>query len=756
MASIRNSISLQDHMTPVFRSIMKSMDSTLRLMRQVDQQANNGIQSKAYRTVERDIKRANNEILRMQNNIRRTDSAASDLVRTTNSVGTGFKNAFSSVNFTNIASGIYLIKNALNALSTGMSVPDTLNAIEYRLGQYDTTNATSSQLFNSVYRAAQNSRSDVNATGDLASRVLISGATKGNGGAAIHMAELLNKASFMGGATNEESKRALLQLSQGLSSGVLQGDELRAIREQAPGLTDVLSKGLSSMAERGALPDKFLNTSIGDLKQLGKEGELTADRIIAAFSEMEDYINETFEKSPKQFGQAMTMITNTWKRFFKQMSQGDNAFAKINEKAWELYEWFESDQGERFFSGLGTAINTVTNLLFSLVDGVSDAVSWFNTLDNSGKILKATLLGVAVAAAISAAASIVSFLAMNWVVLLVIAGVALLAYAFMSCGATIGQIIGFVLGLLAFLWDFIVYGVLIILELIAIVVAAVILVVQFIVQLILWLITTIIGIITALGQVWNTIWNGFQIAVKGTVLGIVKIFQGLSNIVLGILQTIAKGIDWVFGSNLADTIGGWTDGLNSSVDALEAELNITGDAKDIVDGWSDWGTDMGNRYAGKGEYDDWNIVDNMDSVITGTGDIMGDMWKTGEGMLINPYDAYDAGVGIGDKLSSFDPGDLLNLGDTGGLLDGIISDVTVNGGDLDSVGKIKSDVDISDEDIQLLRDIAARDFLLNVKTITPKANIKFGDVKETADVNKIVEVIEDMVEEQLATALVVE
>ena len=69
---------------------------------------------------------------------------------------------------------------------------------------------------------------------------------------------------------------------------------------------------------------------------------------------------------------------------------------------------------------------------------------------------------------------------------------------------------------------------------------------------------------------------------------------------------------------------------------------------------------------------------------------------------------------------------------------------------------VGSDVDISDEDLQLLRDVAARDYLLTLQTSTPQVNNTFGDIKETADVNKILEVIQDMVDEQLAVSLVVE
>lgn len=58
-----------------------------------------------------------------------------------------------------------------------------------------------------------------------------------------------------------------------------------------------------------------MNATMGDLKQLGAEGELTTQRIIAAFQEMGDYVDTTFEHSPKQFGQAMTMVGNAWGRF---------------------------------------------------------------------------------------------------------------------------------------------------------------------------------------------------------------------------------------------------------------------------------------------------------------------------------------------------------------------------------------------------------------------------------------------------------
>lgn len=92
-----------------------------------------------------------------------------------------------------------------------------------------------------------------------------------------------------------------------------------------------------------------------------------------------------------------------------------------------------------------------------------------------------------------------------------------------------------------------------------------------------------------------------------------------------------------------------------------------------------------------------------------------------------------------------------------GLGDWDPSSLEMGGGTIDnvgSVGSIKSDVNISDEDIKLLRDVAARDFLLNLQTITPKQINNFGDIRETADMDVILNKLTEMTEEALATSLI--
>jgi len=709
MATIRNSISLQDRMTPVFRSIIKSMDSTLRVMRNLDRQANKGVQSRAYRTAERDIKRANNELIRMQNNLSRADKAAGKLAASTGKVSTNMSRMGSGgFNLSNLAAGLYLLKNIANTLSDIMEIPDTMNAIQYRLDTYDTTALSGDQLFDATYLAAQRSRSDLASTASLASRILVSGATNGSGAEAINLAELLNKASFLGGSSSGESQRALLQLSQALASGTLQGDELRAIREQAPGLTDVLARGLSSLAERGALPEKFIGITMGDLKALGAEGELTAERVIAAFKEMDTYVNETFDKSPKQFGQAVAGIVNVWKRWLKLMSQGDNALAKINEKAWQLLEWFESTDGQAFMEGLAKGINLVVDAIMQLIDWIGQLIDWIGQLINR--------LGTADEIVGSICGT---FMFLAYLIYDVVIG-AIMAFGLAGVGA----------------------GMLVILAL------------QAVVQMIMWVVLAIWSAIVTVYNVLYSIVKGAWGLIKGAIVGIYQQFVWLGQGILGILYGIASAIDFIFGSNLADTVGDWIDDLGSSVDELNEKLDPLGEFKDIGDQWKDSYGTLGDMWTGKGEYDDWNITDNMRDVWNGGNSMLMSIWGWGTNKMVNPMDGWNSGYDFGSGLVD----NIANMGismDLSNIEDALNNGVHVGGGDLDSIGSIKSDVDISDQDIQLLRDIAARDFLLNLQTVTPTANVTFGDIHETADVNKILGVIEDMVEEQLATSLVV-
>jgi tape measure domain-containing protein len=86
------------------------------------------------------------------------------------------------------------------------------------------------------------------------------------------------------GATAQETSNALIQLKQGLASGVLQGEELRSIREQAPLAAQAIAKELG--------------VTIGQLKELASDGKVTTDVVLSALNKLKETqlgkLNEQF------------------------------------------------------------------------------------------------------------------------------------------------------------------------------------------------------------------------------------------------------------------------------------------------------------------------------------------------------------------------------------------------------------------------------------------------------------------------------
>ena len=784
MATIRNSISLTDQMSPTLRKIMKAMDSTLRVMQQVDKQMSGGKQSKAYQRAAKDIESANNALKKfgnysvlafsqastgasrlstalqnIQTQANRASAALSSmgtgmmsrrssllnqprtlanmglgsrlmtslkaggygavglalrgmsglvkvpsmLISGVYRMGTAFTNTFSSINkgstmmWQNLASGIYVIQNIMRALTSLTNKVDQAISDMARLQLFNYSGTTSSQAYGMVYQAAQRSRSDLTATSQLTSRIAMSGVfgqQKGSLEASARMAETINKALVLSGGSSAENQRAILQLSQGLSSGVLQGDELRSIREQAPYLAQMLAEGLAKV------DDKYIGTTIGDLKELGAQGELTSDVVIKAFSAMQDQIDATFDdKAPKTWGQGVTALANTIQYLMGVMSQMENGpLSALSEIIWNINAWLNSEGGISFLNAMAVALTIIGTVLNWVVTGFLNLVSM---ITSNVPLLTAIFLvlgAVALAAGISA---FIGWVAALWPLLLVIAIVAALIALFMSFGFTVTEILAAVAG----------------------------------------------GITWFVGLLWNCV-----LAVVGFFKGVIAVIGALINNAWLGMQNIGLGIRSFFYGVLSDILGFIAD--------IAAALNklpfIEFDYSGV--------TNAAQSFAEKQAADQAQIEENK-AAMQDLGDAFTDAYNSvgafQEGWSSQWYGygsnfVTDMGNSISDSLAGLDIEGLLSggTGSLGSIEDMLGNGIPTNGGNLDSVGAIDSDVDISDEDLQLMRDMAAREFMLNLQTVTPTANITFGDVRETADAKKILDVIEQMVEEQLATSLV--
>ena len=127
--------------------------------------------------------------------------------------------------------------------------------------------------------------------------------------------EATNNAMTIGGVQAEQQAAALLQLSQALGSGVLQGDEFKSIAEAAPILLDTIAE--------------YMGKSRAEIKKLGSEGELTADVLFKAISGASEKFGEQAAKMPMTMGQALTVFSNNWQSMISRLLNDSGAMSGI-------------------------------------------------------------------------------------------------------------------------------------------------------------------------------------------------------------------------------------------------------------------------------------------------------------------------------------------------------------------------------------------------------------------------------------------
>lgn len=752
MAHIKNSISMQDHMTPVFKSIIKSMDSTLRAMQQLDKQADKEKTSKAFQAVEKDIQKANNALIKMQNNLQKVDSTASTATGSVSSMASATKDV--SFDLINFSAALYLVENIAEVFGSMFAVADNALSSIARLNIFNESAYSAETLYGEIYRTAMATRTDLKATADFVNRTLVADIFQGPGSAqsAIKFAELVNKTMISGGTSKAESERALLQFSHALASGNLQGLELRSITKQTPYLTTMLAEGLAKV------DDKFKGISSGSLKQLGTQGELTADRLVKAMFAMSDEIDSVFGTMPRTFTQAMTQIKSTWGYILSLLYKADGPLGRLNEKLWQFIDWLETPAGVDFIDNIIRAFNLLTEVVIWTMDKLGKA---YTLITENSPIAETALISLGAVAVAWGIKTAIAWISAAWPILLVAGLVGGVAYAFLKTGATVEEVVGYIVGALYVVVDMVLnvlVGVAWILaRAIVDVYYAVRLAIEGVVQLFIWMGISAIGVFRILKNSGITLGESLLESVKLGIVGIARSFVWLQQSTTKVLSKIADAFDSVFGSNLAKNLNIADTVWDISLNALEIQLSNMKGEKPIGDLWKDDFEDLLAMYKGEGQYYKYNRAPQMFKLMNDHFNKSKQINENAQAMLTDPRDSwergYDAGVSIVDFFDDLSFDSLSKLLDEA-LPDEYETDIKVKGGTLDSIGKINSPVEIKDEDLKLLRDMAARDFLLNLQSITPVANVSFGDVRETADVNQIWGVIQDMIEDQLAASFV--
>lgn len=236
-------------------------------------------------------------------------------------IGNAARGAHSSVfNLRNLLLG-FSVKSLAGEF---IRLSDSATRIGNRLDVLTGSQARSNELFNALFKTAQDTRSALEPTIDAYARLERS--TIGynlTGQQLVDLTKGINQSFQIFGNTAGEAEAAMVQFTQGLSVGVLRGDELRSVLEQAPRLAKAIADGLNDIPEGAGLAEDFGRTfrdfqsgaisaelMAGSLREMGKEGKLTGEVITKALLTQLDELNEEFARTTPTIANGFTLIQN--------------------------------------------------------------------------------------------------------------------------------------------------------------------------------------------------------------------------------------------------------------------------------------------------------------------------------------------------------------------------------------------------------------------------------------------------------------
>ncbi len=531
----------------------------------------------------------------------------------------------------------------------GINISDEYMNTAARLDLINDGLQTQAELQDKIYASADRSRGAYkDMAGAISKMGLLASEAFTSNDELIAFTELIQKGFKVGGASKSEQSSAMLQLTQAMSAGRLQGDEFRSIMENAPMIADAIAK--------------YMGKPKGELKELASEGLITSDIIKNAMFMAGDDINTKFAEMPITFGDMWNRIKNGALQAFSPIIEKVNAL--INTEGFQTFI-------DNLIGGFNLVAGAVSWVIDTIVNGWDVIGPILATITTVWLVAMIAKLWAMVPPLIAQAAA---WLTIYWPILLVIGIIGALIFAARKMGATWDEIIGFIGGLIGGYATFF-YN-------------------QFV-------------------RMWNQVAafvNFFGNVFNDPVASIKVLFLDLATTFLGYIHTMAQAVqDFLnnipfLGGNFsfADKLGQFRDNLAAKADEIrsEADLKTFMESKEFLD-YSE-GFEKGS--------------------------------KIGKDLVEKIGNAFD--------MSQFTPGE-----------DGFdLSKLGTPQNPLNVEGEAK--VNMSDEDLKYLRDIAERDYInkFSTATLAPQIKIEFGDVYEEADADKMAKRIARILQEEIAVA----
>lgn len=554
----------------------------------------------------------------------------------------------------------------ITAVQKVFDLSDTLTSTTARLDLMNDGLQTTAQLSQQIFQSAQRSRGSYQTTADAVSKLgLMAGDAFDSSGEIVAFMEQINKQFTIAGTETAGIEAAMLQLTQAMGSGVLRGEEYNSVLEQAPNI-------IQSIAD-------YLDVPKGKLKDMAADGKITADIVKNAIFAATDETNAKFNSMPQTMAQGWTSFKN----------QALSAFQPVLQ---QINELVNSEKFQTMTQVLLDSVVLISGAALNVMNSLAEIGSY---LYNNWSALAPVVLAIAAAIAIynlALVANKICTAAAKWaqdgynvsmalcpalwvavaVMALVAAVMAFTNYVNQAYGLSLsfsGMIGGTFMVILAACGN------------------AVIMIYNFVVESLL--------------NLWNCFakFANFLVNVFTDPIGsIVRLFVGLFDTILSVIESVAGAIGGLFGQDWSSGIQGFRDQMNSAVEQQfgKGTIDLTVDEKQ-------WSLD----------YIDYN-------------------------------QAFDTGYTIGDSM--FGNGDLFDssadfgTGSPTGTADDPIHT------------SVDNDVNIADEDLQLMRDVAEARYVQNFVTLTPTVQVSGNTINEKVDVNTVVDEIENRLTNEIAAS----
>lgn len=318
----------------------------------------------------------------------------------------------------------------MKAASGFLNLSDEMTLIGSRLDRINDGTRTNAELRSVIYQSAQEARGSYTETLSAVAKLnLLAKDSFATNEEAVAFVEQMNKQFKLGGASVQEQKAAMQQLTQALAAGVLQGDEFRSVMENAPMLAQAIAK--------------HIGVSTGELKKLSSEGKITADIIKNSVFASAVETDAAFASLPLTLGDVGNQIQSSFVRSLEP------ALAAFN-------ELINTQSFQNFVARISEGTATVAGWLMAIVAGISTVVQWMDSAwDTVGPILGGA--AIAIAAVTVAQIALNAAMAVNPVLLIIMAIGALIGYLWSLIESIGGVKVAWMLFVAAnqFAWDMI-------------------------------------------------------------------------------------------------------------------------------------------------------------------------------------------------------------------------------------------------------------------------------------------------------------